>query len=100
MLFPRVAANLVPEAGLIEPACFDGRPPIVTHQLCQPAACRRVPVTLWSFEEVEHRLGADPLDAVVEYFAAHALQADAPRIGMSRYSVGLGFIQLLGERQH
>jgi hypothetical protein len=63
---------LISEARLVQSPCLDWAPTELAHQFGQPSARARPAASLRNFQDVEHGLCADALNAVVTDFAAQA----------------------------
>jgi hypothetical protein len=73
-----------------EPAHADRVPPQLCHQLRQPSIGAGTPGALRDFENIEHSLRGDPLDAVVADLTTQASERRAPRVGVANDGPSLG----------
>jgi hypothetical protein len=72
----------------------NGGPAQLAHLLREPPASASATVALWDFQDVEHGLRGDALDAIVTNFTVQPFQGQVPRINRGR-SLGTLNVHLL-----
>jgi hypothetical protein len=75
-IVPSIAAitsNLLAIAPAREPSHPNSGPPALSHQLRQSSACASTATVLRDFQDIEHGLGGDALNAVIAGLTAQSL---------------------------
>src|SRR6516164_1245061 len=88
-----VATNLLTIATASEPPHPNGGPAELGHQLRQTTARGCAPVALRNFQDIEHGLRGNALDAIVADLSAQSLQGQPPGISIPCGKFGLKLSQ-------
>jgi hypothetical protein len=84
-----IPSNLLAIATAREAPHANGHPPQRGHDFGQTAARASTSASLRNFQDVEHGLSCNALDAVVVDFTVQPFQRQSPRIGVSCGHFGL-----------